>query len=172
MARPQLMMLLAIMLHSLFCLCKAYYVLPNRYWPHQATSISPVSLPTTTTTAGAQRTIPISTGTPSIGAIYTGDITHYEVGLGSCGTINTNNQDVVALSVAMMANGGNPNTNRKCQTQITLVNPTDGSHTSATVVDTCQACAYGDVDLSPSLFDTMAPTGNGRVHQIQWEFDS
>ena len=77
-----------------------------------------------------------------------------------------------ALSVAMMANGANPNTNPKCGKTIHLFNPTTGSSTKATIVDTCQACAYADVDLSDSLFVTVAPDGDGRVSGIQWSFDS
>ena len=102
---------------------------------------------------------------------YTGDITHYEVGLGSCGLTSTDSQAVVALSVPMMNNPANPNSNPKCGKSITLHNPAAGTTTKATVVDTCQACAYGDVDLSPSLFKTVSPTGDGRVHSITWSFD-
>ena len=164
---------------SLSTISTAHYVPHN--WPSAesivptpttaATELAPTSAagdsPDTTTTTAATS----SPTTPSSSGTYTGDITHYEVGLGSCGTTNTDSQAVCALSVAMMANGPNPNTNPKCQTTITLFNPITGSSTQATVVDTCQACAYEDVDLSPSLFETVAPTGDGRVHNINWSFN-
>ncbi len=184
-ACPKAMMLLILVLSSLFYLCRAYYIPSNGHWPHQSSSVSLASLSTTTITAETQppssidtlqdtatptSTIPSATSAPSTSPTYIGDITHYEVGLGSCGTTNTDSQAVVALSVAMMANGANPNANPKCQAKITLINPISGSHTSATVVDTCQACAYEDVDLSPSLFVAVAPTGDGRVHGIQRSF--
>ncbi len=102
---------------------------------------------------------------------YTGDITHYSTGLGSCGITNRDTDAIVALSVPMMNNGANPNTNPLCGKTISVFNPTTGTTTQATVVDTCQACAYADVDMSPTLFTTVAPTGNGRVQGIEWGFN-
>ncbi len=130
------------------------------------TSSTQVSVDTATPTA----TTPL-TDRETTGGTYTGDITHYEVGLGSCGTTNSDSEAVCALSVAMMANGANPNSNPKCQKTITLFNPRTGKNTKAKIVDTCQGCAYEDVDLSPSLFTTVAPAGDGRVSGIQWSFD-
>ena len=102
---------------------------------------------------------------------FTGDITHYAVGLGSCGVTNTDSQPIVALSVAKMANGPNPNNNPKCGKTITIHNPNTGTNHVGTIEDTCQACALNDLDLSPSLFKAVAPNGDGRVHGIQWHFN-
>lgn len=110
------------------------------------------------------------TGSSGQEGTYTGDITHYNVGQGSCGQTNSDNDPVCALSVEMMANGPNPNTNPKCGTFITLTNPSSGGSWPAQIVDTCQNCSYTDVDLSPVLFSTIAPNGDGRVHGIQWRF--
>ena len=38
-------------------------------------------------------------------------------------------------------------------------------------VDTCEACKFEDIDVSPSLFQKIAPSGNGRVHGIMWGGD-
>jgi len=101
---------------------------------------------------------------------YTGEITHYDVGLGSCGKTSTAGQAVVALAVPMMKNGANPNKNPLCGQTIEIVY--QGKTTDATIVDTCQACAMDDVDMSNSLFTTVAPQGNGRVHGVTWRFKS
>ncbi len=36
------------------------------------------------------------------------------------------------------------------------------------VVDTCMGCKEQDIDISPSLFSKVAPSGDGRVHGIEW----
>ena len=99
---------------------------------------------------------------------YTGDITYYSPGLGSCGRQNTDADAVVALSVPMMKNSANPNTNPKCGATVTIFNPTTGRTHRVTVVNTCQVYAMHDLDLSLSLFRKVAPRGDGRVHGIRW----
>lgn len=49
---------------------------------------------------------------------FTGDITHYATGLGSCGVSNNDQDPVVALSAKTMNNPPNPNDNPLCGTQI------------------------------------------------------
>ncbi|KAL9601338.1 MAG: hypothetical protein Q9179_002905 [Wetmoreana sp. 5 TL-2023] len=112
-------------------------------------------------------TLPLLLLSPSVIA-YTGDMTYYTPGLGSCGTYSDSNQDVVALSVPMMANGPNPNTNPKCGTIIGIWNPQTNRKHEATIVDTCWACKREDIDVSESLFKKVAPNGDGRVHGINW----
>ncbi|KAL9024492.1 MAG: hypothetical protein Q9196_006475, partial [Gyalolechia fulgens] len=60
--------------------------------------------------------------TPIIHA-YTGDMTYYTPSVGSCGYTSSPNDDVVALSVPMMRNGANPNSNKNCGTKISIWNP-------------------------------------------------
>ncbi|KAL8737517.1 MAG: hypothetical protein Q9181_001595 [Wetmoreana brouardii] len=112
-------------------------------------------------------TLPLLLLTPSVNA-YTGDITYYTPGLGSCGITSNSNQDVVALSIPMMANGPNPNKNPKCGTKIGIWNPHTKTKHEATIVDTCWACKREDIDVSESLFKKVAPNGDGRVHGINW----
>lgn len=67
-----------------------------------------------------------------------------------------------------MANGGNPNANPKCGSQISIHNPASGQTVRATVVDTCVGCATYDVDVSESLFKTLAGgLSAGRV-TVNW----
>jgi len=44
---------------------------------------------------------------------YVGDMTYYDPSSNSCGLTLTEGEDVVALSKAVMGNGGNPNANGK-----------------------------------------------------------
>jgi hypothetical protein len=104
----------------------------------------------------------------SLVSAYYGDMTYYAPGLGSCGQYNGPGDPIVALSVSMMQNGANPNSNPKCGTTISITSPATGQTLRATVVDTCYACSHEDIDLSPSLFQTVAPNGDGRVHGIVW----
>ncbi|KAL8764764.1 MAG: hypothetical protein Q9209_007895 [Squamulea sp. 1 TL-2023] len=99
---------------------------------------------------------------------YTGDMTYYDPGMGSCGISSGPNDDVVALSVDTMKNSANPNANFKCGSWIGIWNPYTKKKYSAKIVDTCQACKKGDIDVSPALFKKIAPNGNGRVHGINW----
>ncbi|KAF6226024.1 hypothetical protein HO173_012514 [Letharia columbiana] len=101
---------------------------------------------------------------------YSGDLTYYAAGVGSCGVTNTDSDAIVALSLPMMANGGNPNTNPKCGSKISIHNPTSGQTAQATVVDSCAGCAMYDIDVSGSLFTTLAGgLSAGRV-SVDWEF--
>ncbi|KAF6238544.1 hypothetical protein HO173_003049 [Letharia columbiana] len=100
---------------------------------------------------------------------YTGDLTHYTPGMGSCGIVNKNGDAIVALSKDIMLTfSGNANDNPFCNKQISIHNPTTGTNTIATVTDTCQGCAFDNIDVPVDLFYTVAPEGNGRVPGIEW----
>ena len=69
----------------------------------------------------------------------------------------------------MMNNPPNPNDNPLCGTSINIYNPATGSTTQATIVDTCEGCAYEDIDVSPSVFEAVDPNGlnDGRI-VVDW----
>ncbi|KAI7518438.1 hypothetical protein KC331_g21208 [Hortaea werneckii] len=69
-----------------------------------------------------------------------------------------------------MDNGANPNANPLCGQYITI--SYQGSTHQAKVVDTCPGCEDAAIDLSPSLFEAVAPNGDGRVHGVEWWFNS
>jgi expansin (peptidoglycan-binding protein) len=75
---------------------------------------------------------------------------------------------LVAPSYLDMANGANPNANPKCGQKINIYY--NGQVTQATIFDTCPSCAEGSLDLSPSLFQAVAPNGDGRVHGVTWSY--
>jgi expansin (peptidoglycan-binding protein) len=62
--------------------------------------------------------------------------------------------------------GDNPNNNPICgkKAQITC----NGKTITVTITDRCQACKYGDLDLSPAAFDALADPSVGRT-DMTWE---
>lgn len=105
------------------------------------------------------------------GEVYTGDITWYDPGLGSCGETHGASEDIVALPHGIMTpqNGANPNNNPLCGSMITITY--NGASHQAEVVDTCGGCEGGSIDLSPTLFEKVAPNGDGRVSGVSWSFN-
>ncbi|RIB28841.1 expansin module family protein [Gigaspora rosea] len=100
----------------------------------------------------------------------TGDITFYDVGLGACGKTNSNSDLICALSRADFGSspGGNSNKNPSCGKTITITCPGSKSVT-VKVVDLCEGCKSGDLDLSPTAFNHLAKASVGRL-QCDWEF--
>ena len=45
---------------------------------------------------------------------------------------------------------------------------TDGSIHTGTVADKCMGCTGHSIDLTPVLFQAVAPAGDGRVGDIEW----
>ena len=60
-------------------------------------------------------------------------MTHYTPGMGSCGITSTDGEDVVALSKDFMTYAGNPNSNPKCGSKISIWNPVTQMTFEATV---------------------------------------
>lgn len=112
------------------------------------------------------------TGIAAAGKTYTGDVTYYAVGMGSCGFTSSENEAVVAVSHEIMSvyNGVNPNKNPLCGTYLTI-NGKDGNKYKAKIVDTCPGCAMGSLDLPEALFNTVTSNGDGRVSGMEWCFD-
>lgn len=116
------------------------------------------------------------------GKSYTGDFTHWEPSQGACGTTNTADEPVVALSKvlfdpmtpggnpAIEPPGGNPNKNPLCGKSVVITGK-DGQKTTAKVVDRCKKCAEGDLDLTKSLFDHVTGNGDGRVGGMSWAWE-
>ncbi|KAF1814534.1 hypothetical protein P152DRAFT_370653, partial [Eremomyces bilateralis CBS 781.70] len=100
---------------------------------------------------------------------YTGEITYYDPGMGSCGESHSSDEMIAAVAFGVMKNGANPNANPLCGKTITI--SYKGKQTKAKVVDTCPGCTGADLDLSPSLFKAVAPSGDGRVAGVEWWFD-
>jgi hypothetical protein len=65
--------------------------------------------------------------------------------------------------------GGNPNSNPLCGRSITITY--GGKTAQATIEDTCQQCAWGSLDLTPSLSQVFADLEVGRVSGVQWWYN-
>ncbi|KAK6952386.1 hypothetical protein Daesc_006922 [Daldinia eschscholtzii] len=98
---------------------------------------------------------------------YSGDMTYYAPGLGACGKWNTEADHIVALSPAEYGYDANPNNAKVCGRTINI--HYNGQTASATVVDRCQGCASGSIDVSPAVFRSLAPLDKGRV-KVTWGY--
>ncbi|RWA11833.1 hypothetical protein EKO27_g3264 [Xylaria grammica] len=90
---------------------------------------------------------------------FSGDMTFYTPGLGSCGQTNTEHDEVVALSPGDL--------DGKCGKMIRIHR--DDKSATAKVVDKCPGCGGGSIDVSPVVFDKLAKRDEGRV-KVTWEF--
>lgn len=149
-----------------------------------STYVAPYVAPTSSTSAAAVATSAPSdssgssgggagvSGMAASGKTYTGDLTYYAVGMGSCGITSTEDEKVVAVSHEIMSayNGANPNKNPLCGTFITITGK-DGNKYPAKIVDTCPGCDKGSLDLPEAYFNKITGNGDGRVGGIEWCFD-
>ncbi|KAI7868474.1 RlpA-like double-psi beta-barrel-protein domain-containing protein-containing protein [Spinellus fusiger] len=100
---------------------------------------------------------------------FSGDGTYYDVGPGSCGSFNGNDELVAALNHIQMGYSANPNNNPNCG-RTALVTGPNGEKARITIVDTCPGCGYGSLDLSPVAYRALGGTIEaGRVH-ITWRW--
>lgn len=91
---------------------------------------------------------------------HTGRGTYYYPGYGACGYTNGNNDPVVAMSVQSFNTGW-------CGQWVYIYNPANGKGASAQIVDACESCDTNSLDMSPGIFQQLAPLSEG-VIQIEW----
>jgi expansin (peptidoglycan-binding protein) len=107
--------------------------------------------------------LPTSNGGP-----YSGDLTYYNPGLGSCGYTNTESEHVCAVSHILFdaaSTSSNPNDNPLCGLKVRIRR--DGESVDAKVVDRCVGCAETDLDVTESVFGMVAELAQGRV-TMEW----
>ncbi|KAI7884415.1 hypothetical protein K492DRAFT_174020 [Lichtheimia hyalospora FSU 10163] len=124
----------------------------------------------TTTSSSSKATMAASSKSSkggSGGGSYSGKATWYTVGMGSCGSTNSDSELVAAMNHGQMANGGNSNNNPNCGRSVKIRGP-KGSVT-VKIVDTCPSCGHGDIDMSPSAFKRIANLDDGVV-PIKWSW--
>ncbi|GHJ89992.1 hypothetical protein NliqN6_6394 [Naganishia liquefaciens] len=95
---------------------------------------------------------------------FGGRATFYATGLGACGEWNNDSDYIVALNSAQYG-GGYPGP--ECFKQIKIW--ANGQEATATIMDECPSCNYGDLDMSPSLFNQFANPDDG-VFQMNWQY--
>jgi expansin (peptidoglycan-binding protein) len=106
---------------------------------------------------------------------HAGDATWYNTGLGACGVTSDDSQKIAALAIPDFdpsTPDGNPNHNTLCGKTVTVCNDAskDSTCVDVTVEDRCVGCKEGDIDLSPTAFQALAPLDAGRIH-VTWHFD-
>lgn len=102
---------------------------------------------------------------------HQGDATWYNTGLGACGVTNDDSQAIAALATADFdpsTPDSNPNHNTLCGKRVTVCR--EAKCVTVTVEDRCVGCKAGDIDLSPSAFEKLAPLDAGRI-AVTWRFD-
>ncbi|KAI9264700.1 RlpA-like double-psi beta-barrel-protein domain-containing protein-containing protein, partial [Helicostylum pulchrum] len=124
------------------------------------------SLKATATTAKSSASASASSPAGS-GSVNSGDGTWFDIGLGSCGQENTDDELVAALNAPQMMNGDNPNNNPMCGKKINVTNPATNKSVTVKIVDTCPPCSSGSVDLSPAAFKSISNLDIGRI-KINW----
>ncbi|KAI1357888.1 RlpA-like double-psi beta-barrel-protein domain-containing protein-containing protein [Xylaria arbuscula] len=123
-----------------------------------AGSVLGAPFPNTTTTSTS--TPNINTQERAAAQTFTGDITYYQPGLGACGETSSDSETVVALSPAQYDGA--------CGKTITITK--DGKTATAKVVDKCPACASGAIDVSSTVFKSLADMAVGRT-TVEWSFE-
>jgi hypothetical protein len=108
------------------------------------------------------------------GQTYSGDITYFTIGRGSCGDDDTGLDDsasVVALSAALLASyeGANSNDNSLCGKTITIT--ANGKSTTAVVKDKCPECELGAIDVSKKVFEDLYGGLDKGRGECEWSFN-
>ncbi|KAF2673877.1 hypothetical protein BT63DRAFT_451932 [Microthyrium microscopicum] len=123
--------------------------------------------------AGLVIAAPQPTTTNTARDAQNGQLTYFATGLGACGVTNQETDSIVAIDHQTFDSGnvdGNPNHNRNCGRviRITQANYKTVSK-DVTVVDRCEACQPGDLDVTRTIFGGLAPVESGRV-QLSWHW--
>ncbi|EAW17746.1 RlpA-like double-psi beta-barrel domain-containing protein [Aspergillus fischeri NRRL 181] len=106
----------------------------------------------------------------SHGGPYSGDLTYYNPGLGSCGITSTDSDMICAVSHVLFdaaSTGSNPNANPLCGLKLRLHR--GESSADVKIVDRCVGCKAKDLDVSPAVFQKLADMDLGRV-TVEWSW--
>lgn len=106
----------------------------------------------------------------SHGGPYSGDLTYYNPGLGSCGITSTDSDMICAVSHVLFdaaSTGSNPNANPLCGLELRLRR--GESSVDVKIVDRCVGCKAKDLDVSPAVFQKLADMDLGRV-TVEWSW--
>lgn len=142
--------------------------------PATTSTVESVAAAASTTAAAAaasSSTTSTSSGSSgSSGTTFSGDMTYYTVGMGSCGIDQTGDDtsvNIVAINVEQM--GSLSNDNPLCGQTITI--SANGNTATATIEDKCMGCAYGAIDVSEKVFiDIFGSLDAGRS-EVTWWFN-
>jgi len=95
----------------------------------------------------------------------TGRGTWYYPGLGNCGRMDTSADLILAISKELYDSNGGSNCAQWVYVEF------NGIIAYGLTVDSCQSCGPNDIDMSPALFQKLAPLGTGDI-TVSWHFMS
>lgn len=95
----------------------------------------------------------------------TGRVTWFHAGLGNCGKWSTDSEPVVAMGKAFY----DRNKGSNCGQWVEIVNVANGKKAYGQLWDSCPSCSDSQIDVSPSLFEKLAPLSAG-VFTAKWHF--
>lgn len=96
---------------------------------------------------------------------HTGRGTWFHVGEGNCGKWNVDSDHIVAVPKSLY----DQNKGSNCGQYVRITNRDTGKTVYGLTRDSCPSCGWGDLDMSPSLFEELAPLSKGVVN-ISWNF--
>lgn len=114
---------------------------------------------------------------PAAGKSFTGEMTYFTPGMGACGHDSGENDNMVAISMALFDQytpNGNPNKNPLCGQTVSITGA-DGSSHEATIWDRCVGCAEDDLDMPQAFFNTVTSKdgkpADGRAYGMSWSMN-
>lgn len=116
-----------------------------------------------TSTNSSNLPLPTSNGGP-----YTGDLTYYDPGLGSCGVSSKSSEKICAVSHVVFdaaSTSENPNENPLCGLKLRIRR--GDKSVDVKVVDRCPGCSVDDLDVSSAVFEELGDLAEGRV-TVNW----
>ncbi|KDR82366.1 hypothetical protein GALMADRAFT_133997 [Galerina marginata CBS 339.88] len=96
---------------------------------------------------------------------HVGRGTWFYPGLGNCGKVNTSQDLILAIGKQLYDRNGGGN----CDQYVQITNVANGKVAYGLTRDSCQSCGDNDIDMSPALFQKLAPLSTGLL-QVSWNF--
>ncbi|CAO3598995.1 unnamed protein product [Absidia cylindrospora] len=98
---------------------------------------------------------------------HTGKGTYYDVETrkSSCGFKASNKDMVAALNSKQF--GGKSKNNKNCGKEVEVTGPS-GNKVKVKLIDGCDTCGEGDIDLSPAAFESIGSFSHGSI-SIKWK---
>ncbi|KAF9650975.1 hypothetical protein BDM02DRAFT_3127312 [Thelephora ganbajun] len=100
----------------------------------------------------------------TLAATRSGTATWFNVGLGACGYQNVDSDFIVALAQPDWGQGSH------CNQKVQITNPKNERTRTAIVRDLCPGCPSGNLDMSPSLFTSLADDLGLGVFHMTWKY--
>ncbi|XP_055351830.1 papain inhibitor-like [Paramacrobiotus metropolitanus] len=108
-------------------------------------------------------------GMCAVALSFQGKATFYTPAMGACGKVNHEDEMVVAVSKAQYGVHSNPNNAPVCSKCALVKAVESGEQVKVKVVDQCNGCASGAIDLSPAAFEKLADKDLGHI-EVTWNY--